>query len=94
MKRRVRIRVLSDLHNGFEPFVPPNGDADVTVLAGDIDIDKMGFRRATSAFSGRPLIYVAGNHEYYGRAIPRLTGELIELGAGSNISVHGPGGVR
>jgi len=33
----VRIRIYSDLHLEFAPFAPPASDADVIVLAGDID---------------------------------------------------------
>ena len=31
------------------------------------------------------MIYVAGNHEYYGQKIPKLTRELKELAAGTNV---------
>jgi len=83
----MRIRVLSDLHNEFASFVPPEVVADVTVLAGDIDIGKRGVAWAATAFGGRPVIYVAGNHEYYGRAIPKLTGDLAELGESVGVAV-------
>jgi len=73
----VQIRVLSDLHNEFASFVPPKVGADVTVLAGDTDIGKRGVGWAAAAFAGWPVIYVAGNHEYYGRAIPKLTGDEL-----------------
>jgi len=33
------------------------------------------------------VIYVAGNHEYYGRAIPKLTEDLVELGKSLGVSV-------
>jgi len=83
----VRIRVLSDLHNEFRSFMPPEIVADVTVLAGDIDIGKRGVGWAATVFGGRPVIYVAGNHEYYGRAIPKLTGDLVELGESVGVTV-------
>jgi predicted phosphodiesterase len=79
--------VLSDLHNEFRSFVSPEVAAEVTVLAGDIDIGKKGVGWAATAFAGRPVIYVAGNHEYYGRAIPKLTGELVELGESVGVTV-------
>ncbi len=83
----MRIRVLSDLHNEFACFVPSEVVADVTVLAGDIDVGGRGVRWAGTAFGGRPVIYVAGNHEYYGRAIPKLTRELLELGKNRGVTV-------
>ena len=83
----MRMHVLSDLHNEFEPFAPPRAEADVVVLAGDIDIGKKGVRWAASACGGRPVIYVPGNHEYYGHAIPKLTLELESLGASVGVRV-------
>ena len=59
----MRIHVLSDLHNEFASFDPPKVMADVTVLAGDIDIGKKGVRWAAAACGGRPVIYIVGNHE-------------------------------
>ncbi len=60
----MRIRVYSDLHLEFAPFVPPENDADVIVLAGDIDNGAAGIEWARGAF-GKPVLYLAGNHEYY-----------------------------
>jgi predicted phosphodiesterase len=61
----MRIRVLSDLHLEFGPFTPPNVPADVVVLAGDIVPEHYGIEWARQAFPETPVIYVAGNHEYY-----------------------------
>jgi hypothetical protein len=60
----LRIRIYSDLHLQFAPFVPPANDADVIVLAGDIGNGAAGIEWAREAFGG-PVIYLAGNHEYY-----------------------------
>jgi predicted phosphodiesterase len=62
----VRIRVLSDLHLEVEPFAPAHVPADLVVLAGDIDNGAAGVEWAERAFRV-PVIYVAGNHEYYDR---------------------------
>jgi len=63
----LKIHVLSDLHIEFEPFTPSlaANEADVVVLAGDIGIKTRGIEWARRAFSC-PVIYVAGNHEFYG----------------------------
>lgn len=38
----MRIQILSDLHNEFTPFRPAKTDADIIILAGDIDIGTRG----------------------------------------------------
>jgi Icc-related predicted phosphoesterase len=73
----LRIHILSDLHNEFRVLSGYGAEADVTVLAGDIDIGEKGFAWARSVFAGRPVVYVAGNHEYYGHAMPSLTKKLL-----------------
>jgi len=71
------IQVLSDLHCEFAPFVPrvPDG-VDIVVLAGDIHRGTKGIAWARTAFPHVPIVYVAGNHEYYGNSIPRLIERL------------------
>jgi len=61
----MKLYVLSDLHNEFSPFEPVAGDFDLVVLAGDIDVKARGVKWANEAFEC-PVIYVSGNHEYYG----------------------------
>ncbi|MBT8767332.1 metallophosphoesterase [Metapseudomonas boanensis] len=61
----MRLHLLSDLHNEFSPFVPEVADADVVILAGDIDRKARGVAWAKQAFPC-PVLYVPGNHEYYG----------------------------
>jgi predicted phosphodiesterase len=60
----MRIRVLSDLHLEAAPFDPPPADADVVVLAGDIDNGPAGIEWAGATFDA-PVLYIAGNHEPY-----------------------------
>src|SRR5256885_11437227 len=43
---RLRIRIYSDLHLEFAPFLSPPDDADVIVLAGDIDNGAAGIEWA------------------------------------------------
>jgi len=83
----MRIHVLSDLHLEFGRFDPPEIDADVIVLAGDIDLGVRGVHWARSRFEKTPVIYVPGNHEYYGHAIPRLDEKLLEEAESSNVHV-------
>lgn len=66
-----KILVLSDLHLSHHSFsVMMDGKridehADVVVLAGDIDDGLGGFRWAREAFPDKPIVMVAGNHEFY-----------------------------
>ncbi len=61
----MKLLVLNDLHTEFGGFVPPPGDADVVVLAGDIGVGVEGLHWAEARFPDRPVIYVPGNHELY-----------------------------
>ncbi len=74
----MRIHILSDIHNEFRELAGYGAEADVTVLAGDIDLGEKGFAWARASFTGRPVVYVAGNHEYYGHAMPALTKKLLK----------------
>jgi predicted phosphodiesterase len=60
----VRIRIYSDLHLEREPFAPPADDTDLVVLAGDIANGAAGLEWARATFTV-PVLYLAGNHEYY-----------------------------
>ena len=62
----MRIHILSDLHLEFCPLDPPPVEADVTVLAGDIGLGAQGVQWAARTFPDRPVVYIAGNHEFYG----------------------------
>jgi predicted phosphodiesterase len=87
----MRLWVLSDLHTEFgHPAPPPPPVApDVIILAGDIGTNLSGFRAAEALAADAPVVYVAGNHEYYGQALPRLTDKLRGLSAASSSSgVH------
>lgn len=83
----MRIALYSDLHlemivhrKGALAWEPPALDVDVVILAGDIGSHTHGVEWAATAFRKWPaspeIIYVVGNHEYYGAHIPGLTAEL------------------
>ena len=55
------------------------------VLAGDIHTGTNGFKWMSETFPEKPIVYVLGNHEFYGQKIPKLTEELKAAAAGSNI---------
>lgn len=70
----MKIRFLSDLHLecGNVPTTLPSVGEDVVVLAGDIDNGTDGMRWAQRAISDRPVLYVIGNHEAYGKNLDLL----------------------
>lgn len=81
----LRLRVLSDLHLEFADFVPPAVDCDAVILAGDIHQGVAGLIWARRTFGPLPIVYVPGNHEYYGRDWDRLAGELARVADGEGI---------
>jgi predicted phosphodiesterase len=83
----VRLHVISDLHVEFAPFDLPTVDADVLVLAGDVGQGLAGVQLAARWAAGRPVLFVAGNHEFYGHGLPALTGRLRALAQGSLVHV-------
>lgn len=80
----MRIHLLSDLHNEFDPFIPETLNCDVVILAGDIDLKTRGVEWAKQSFSG-PVLYVPGNHEFYGG---HLTHTLEKLRAAQDDRVR------
>ncbi|MGA2177911.1 MAG: metallophosphoesterase [Verrucomicrobiota bacterium] len=83
----MRLHVLCDLHLEFGPVRIPPADADVVVLAGDIDLDRGGCQWAQSHFPVKPVIYVLGNHEFYRHSLPALTEDLKRETENSHIHV-------
>jgi hypothetical protein len=80
----LKLAVLSDLHLEISPWEVPARtlrEADVIVLAGDIGATTHGLHWARQAFPGRPIIYVAGNHEFYGGEIHGLKKEMRNVAA-------------
>jgi len=90
----MRLYILSDLHLEFAPFAPPKVNADAIVFAGDIHTGKNGLKWIRSSFPDKPVLYVLGNHEFYGQKIPKLTEELKQLVKGTNIHVMENDAVR
>ena len=73
----MRLQLLSDLHLETEVFVPtPAPDAELLVLAGDIDSSWAGLE----LFRGWPVpvLFVAGNHEFDEREITQAWPALRE----------------
>lgn len=66
----MNLAVYSDLHLEFSDWTPPPRPADVVLLAGDIHVDDAAFAWARRHFPDTTVIYVAGNHEFFGSDMP------------------------
>ena len=82
----MKLHILSDIHLEFARFDPPPTDADVVVLAGDIWLGPRGVEWAARSFD-RPVLYVAGNHEYYGGHYRNTLVKMKRTAAGTGVSV-------
>jgi predicted phosphodiesterase len=81
----VKLHILSDLHLSRGPLDVPANDADVIIAAGDIARP----HQAVPWLVGlrKPVLYVPGNHEFYGGSIAGTRAELKRLCAGTNVSL-------
>lgn len=76
----MRIHILSDLHTEIAAYTPVVQDADVVILAGDIGVGVKGVDWAKAVFS-RPVLYVPGNHEFYGGHLSKTLAKMREAGS-------------
>ena len=81
----MKLNILSDLHLTFADMPLPQNEADVVVLAGDIA--RPAKAMAWASRFGKPVLYVAGNHEFYGGSMPEVSEELKRLCAGTRVRV-------
>jgi hypothetical protein len=79
----MKIQIVSDLHLEFGPLELPVEGADVLIAAGDIALGLEGFQWLEQ-FS-IPVIYVAGNHEYWGQDLAGLTAALADRSGAGDI---------
>ena len=79
----MKLNILSDLHLGLGAMGHPDNDADVVVLAGDIARPREAAAWALQ-FS-KPVLYVLGNHEFYGSSLDAAARELKQLCAGTHV---------
>ena len=81
----MRLHILSDLHLEFEDYTPERIKAEVVILAGDIHVGSKGIQWAKKHFPNQPVIYLLGNHEFYGQSIQPLLEECRAETLGTNI---------
>lgn len=81
------IQIISDLHQEFGVSELSFGNADLVILAGDINLGTKGIEWIKENIPDKPVIYVLGNHEYYKGTYPNTLHKIIEASRGSNVSV-------
>lgn len=79
----MRINFFSDIHLEFGDLTAPDTDADVIIAAGDIGVATQGAEWLKAL--KKPVIYVAGNHEFYNQDYQATLFELRQLCKGSNV---------
>jgi len=82
----MRLLVLSDLHLEVWPISPLSTEADLVILAGDIGNGAAGIEWAKQTFNV-PVLYVAGNHEYYDGEFSVVQEALREAAADSQVKL-------
>lgn len=83
----MKLHILSDLHSEFEDYEYHETDTDVVVLAGDTNLKERGIAWALDTIKDKPIVYIMGNHDYYGSAYPKLLNSLREKCKGTNIQL-------
>jgi predicted phosphodiesterase len=81
----MKLNVLSDLHLSQGELAHPQTDADIVILAGDIARPEEAV--AWAAAFDKPVLYVAGNHEFYGGSIEGTVPRLKQLCRDTNVRV-------
>lgn len=74
----MRLYILSDIHNEFSVFTPPAVAADMVILAGDIDLKGRAIEWMRQF---KTVLYVAGNHEFYGEHLLKMREKLRQAAA-------------
>jgi len=77
----MRLLILSDLHlevwRDFAPRIDMStSKPDIVILAGDIHTKSRAPAWAAKTFTGLPILYIAGNHEFYGETIEKAGAEI------------------
>jgi predicted phosphodiesterase len=81
----VKLNVLSDLHLSLAALPPPQSDAEIVILAGDVarPAEAIAWARELR----KPVLYVPGNHEFYGGSVAGTREALQRLARGTNVRI-------
>jgi len=83
----MRIQIISDLHQEFGSSLLTFKNADIVVMAGDVNLGTKGIEWLKTEIPDIPVIYVLGNHEYYKGSYPKTLNKIIEAAKHTNIHV-------
>ena len=86
----MKIRIYSDLHLEFgryASYLNERHGEDLVILAGDIHVGVDGVIWAKHTFPHVPVVYVMGNHEYYGENFDKLVEECKIVAQDSTVRV-------
>jgi len=81
----MKLNILSDLHLSQGALDLPSNAADLVVLAGDIARPAQALEWAAGL--GKPVLYVPGNHEFYGASLGGTLANLRSLSAGTAVKI-------
>jgi predicted phosphodiesterase len=81
----LRLNILSDLHLSRDGLPHPQTNADVVILAGDICRPREAIEWARGF--RQPVLYVPGNHEFYGGSFASTLAQLREYAQGTNVHI-------
>lgn len=83
----MKIQIISDLHQEFGKTELYFDNADVIVLASDVNLGTKGIEWIKEVISDKPVIYVLGNHEYYKGSYPKTLNKIKSTAEDSNVFV-------
>lgn len=81
----MKIQLVSDVHLSVQTMALPRTDADVVVVAGDV-ARPQGSIAWASQFE-QPVVFVAGNHEFYGSDLESTIAQLRECAKATGVHV-------
>ncbi len=85
-KKTLTLEIYSDIHLEFGDLKYKNNPkSDVVIMAGDIGLGLSGIEWIKKNIKNKPVIYVAGNHEFYHQEINSTYKKLKKAVSGTNI---------
>ncbi|MNR71892.1 cyclic 3',5'-adenosine monophosphate phosphodiesterase [compost metagenome] len=84
----MKLQIFSDLHMDCTPWEPPQTDADVFVIAGDLYDDGARSMRWCASLrrrTGKPVLVVPGNHDFYDSSLPERLREMRAIAKAGDV---------